>query len=159
MFISSDCFYNYLEKSNNRLCSFIFYIVDMPRQSDEKLAKYAVFGEAIGSIPDANFPHDFAVITNNTEWQKYYTLIRKNYYKTDFIKDFYYIRNKNWCEIGYFLMAPGKKTARVSYYVWFSSSAKDLTTDWTSDWEGVTLNKSEFYKTNTIFKEGLFNKE
>ena len=118
MFISSNYFYNYLEKSNNKLCGFMFYFVDFPRYSHEQRAKLGVWADTIGDIVNYNFPLDFSVVTNNIEWQKSYKWMRNNYCKTNFIKDFYYLRNTNWCEVGYFITEPGKKTADIRYCIW-----------------------------------------
>ena len=82
-------------------------------------------------------------------------MMQKEYNNEDFIKDFYYIFHSNWYETGYFITWSFGRKAYVNYGVWF----KGPNSNWEHDFNCIKLNKDEFYKTNTIFKEGLFNKE
>ncbi len=81
----------------------------------------------------------------NILFQEIYSSENKNV-----LDDFYYRYGSNWYEFGYFTIKPGNRKAEISGTLYKSSTNYICKT--------INLNAIDFYKTNTIFKNGLFNK-
>ena len=142
------------------LTGFLFsvnYIVNyfgIPRYVKESLLKNCFSNEAeceINCYYEKNncYPEDFCTKETIEEYKNNY--LAKKFKLNNISDDFYYRYGSNWFELGYFLTYPRKKKAKISGVLYKSSTNYIYKT--------IKLDAIDFYKTNTIFKNGLFNKK
>ena len=136
-----------------------FNVFDMPRYSTEFEMKG--LAETLISFNSHNFyeknnyyPSEFSYLTNTELFIDTFNYLKDKHFEHEnknVLNDIYYRPGSNWFELGYFIIKPGKKKAIISSALYKSRTNYIVKT--------IELDAANFYKTNMLFKKGIFNKE
>lgn len=138
---------------------FCLNISDLPRYSTEFemkdiLKTIMAYNSNVYYDENNYYPKKFYPLTNATIFIETYNDLKdkhSNQENKNILNDFYYRRGSNWFELGYFIIKPGKKKAIIFAGLYTSHTNYTI--------KKIELDVANFYKTNTIFKKGIFNKE